>query len=173
MIACPEDYAPDPRVLAEARLLGDRTGADLTVLHNPRLAVGGADAVYADVWASMGSEHEQEARHRALAPFQVTEELMALAKPEAIFLHCLGKAEVAGMSRIVVARRQCAVRRGEPAEAETRRRTVLPAASELAGSPAPLRRADRRGGGGRALPRRSPPARRGRASSAAPGLQQP
>ena len=45
--------------------------------------------VYADVWASMGEESERETRATALAPFQVTKQLMALAKPEAIFLHCL------------------------------------------------------------------------------------
>ena len=77
------------RVLDEARRLADGTGAKLTVLHDPRSAVVGGDAVYADVWASMGEESERETRKCALAPFQVTEELMALAKPTAIFLHCL------------------------------------------------------------------------------------
>lgn len=88
-IACPTEYAPHGRVLAEARRLAVKTGAALTVLHDPRAAVAGADAVYADVWASMGEESERETRKRVLAGFQVTEELMALAKPKAIFLHCL------------------------------------------------------------------------------------
>jgi ornithine carbamoyltransferase len=88
-IACPPAYAPDKRVLDAARLLAEQTGAELTVLHDPRAAVADADAVYADVWASMGEESERDARTRALAPFQVTRKLMALAKPEAIFLHCL------------------------------------------------------------------------------------
>jgi len=88
-IACPPDHEPDPRVLAEARELAEQTGAHLTVVRDPRLAVAGADAVYADVWASMGQESERAARTRALTPYQVTEELMALAQPEAIFLHCL------------------------------------------------------------------------------------
>jgi ornithine carbamoyltransferase len=51
--------------------------------------VAGADAVYTDVWVSMGDEAERERRMRTLRAFQVTPELMALAKPEAIFLHCL------------------------------------------------------------------------------------
>ena len=88
-IACPPGYAPDPQVLVEARRLARHSGADLTVVHDPVAAVTGADAVYADVWASMGEEGEREARAQALGPFQVTERLMALAKPEAIFLHCL------------------------------------------------------------------------------------
>jgi ornithine carbamoyltransferase len=88
-IACPREYAPSWQILDDARELAEQTGAALTVSHDPRAAVVGADAVYADVWASMGEESEREARTLALAPFQVTEELMALANPDAIFLHCL------------------------------------------------------------------------------------
>jgi ornithine carbamoyltransferase len=88
-IACPTEYAPDPQILAGARLLAEQTGAELTVVHDPAAAIADADAVYADVWASMGEEGERDTRARVLAPFQATAELMALAKPEAIFLHCL------------------------------------------------------------------------------------
>lgn len=88
-IACPTDYGPDENVLADARRLAERSGAELTVVHDPVEAVAEADAVYADVWASMGEEGEADERASALAPFQVTGELMALAKPEAVFLHCL------------------------------------------------------------------------------------
>jgi ornithine carbamoyltransferase len=55
----------------------------------PEVAVAGAHAVYADVWASMGEEQEREARRAALGPYRVTERLMSLAQPGAIFLHCL------------------------------------------------------------------------------------
>ena len=55
----------------------------------PREAVRGADAVYTDVWVSMGEESEQAARLRELEPFRVTPELMALANPHAVFMHCL------------------------------------------------------------------------------------
>jgi len=61
----------------------------LVVEHDPRQALLGADAVYTDVWASMGQEHESDLRKAAFAPFQVNEEMLALAKPDAIFLHCL------------------------------------------------------------------------------------
>jgi ornithine carbamoyltransferase len=88
-IACPREYAPDPEVLTAARCLAGQTGAGLRVVHDPRIAVASAHAVYADVWASMGEESERDARKEALAPYQVTEELMALARPDAIFLHCL------------------------------------------------------------------------------------
>ena len=88
-IACPPDYTPDQQVLTGAQRLAEYSGAELTVVHDPTAAVAGADVVYADVWASMGEEAERETRATALAPFQVTEQLMALAKPEAIFLHCL------------------------------------------------------------------------------------
>ena len=88
-LGCPPEYAPDPDALAEALRLADDTGATLAVTHDPRVAVAGADAVYADVWASMGEEAEREQRRHGLAPYQVDEKLMSLASPEAVFLHCL------------------------------------------------------------------------------------
>ncbi|HEY6962994.1 MAG TPA: ornithine carbamoyltransferase [Gaiellaceae bacterium] len=88
-IACPTEYRPHADVLADAHRLAEQTGARLDVVHDPRDAVSGADAVYADVWASMGEEAEHERRRRILAPFQVTESLLRLAQSDAIFLHCL------------------------------------------------------------------------------------
>jgi ornithine carbamoyltransferase len=88
-LACPPEYRPKREILEEAQRLARGTGATLTVVENPREAIVGADAVYADVWASMGEEAEHEARARILAPYEVTEELMALARPDAVFLHCL------------------------------------------------------------------------------------
>jgi ornithine carbamoyltransferase len=88
-IACPPQYGPDPEILHTARAIADGTGVELQVLHDPRAAVAGADAVYADVWTSMGEEAERAPRAAVLAPYEVTEELMALAKRDAVFLHCL------------------------------------------------------------------------------------
>jgi ornithine carbamoyltransferase len=88
-VACPAGYGPDPDVLHLARAAAEDTGAELQVVHDPSIAVDGAHAVYADVWASMGEESERDARRTALAGYRVTEELMALAQPGAIFLHCL------------------------------------------------------------------------------------
>jgi ornithine carbamoyltransferase len=88
-VACPPEYRPDAEILQHARRLSEQTGADLSVVCDPRVAVAGADAVYADVWASMGEESERAVRRRVLGPYQVTEELMSLAAPGAIFMHCL------------------------------------------------------------------------------------
>lgn len=88
-IAAPPEYPPDEAILHRARSYVAGTGIELQVVHDPRIAVDGAHAVYADVWASMGEEAEREARCRVLAPYRVTEGLMELAQPGAIFLHCL------------------------------------------------------------------------------------
>jgi ornithine carbamoyltransferase len=64
-------------------------GSHVTVVDDPREAVRGADAVYTDVWVSMGEESQRAARMKALDAFRVTPELMALAAPNAIFMHCL------------------------------------------------------------------------------------
>ena len=88
-VACPSDYQPDRQILADACAVARTTEVDLAVVHDPVAAVVGADAVYADVWTSMGEEAERDARASMLARFEVTAELMALAKPGAIFLHCL------------------------------------------------------------------------------------
>jgi ornithine carbamoyltransferase len=88
-IACPPEYAPAPGILSQALALAEQTNATLTVVEDPAEAIAGADAVYADVWASMGEEAEHDARAAALARYQVTRRLMELAGPTAIFLHCL------------------------------------------------------------------------------------
>jgi ornithine carbamoyltransferase len=64
-------------------------GAVLRLDPDPRSAVKGADVIYTDVWASMGQEHEVVRRREAFAPYQVNEELLSLARDDAVFLHCL------------------------------------------------------------------------------------
>jgi ornithine carbamoyltransferase len=64
-------------------------GATVEVTNDPHAAVTGADAVYTDVWASMGQEDQADARERIFAPFQVNEALMKSAGPDALFMHCL------------------------------------------------------------------------------------
>jgi ornithine carbamoyltransferase len=83
-IAVPEGYDSDAAIIARARQLGAR----ITVLRDPRAAVAGADAVVTDTWVSMG-QTGAEARVAAMQPYQVDEALMALASPDAVFLHCL------------------------------------------------------------------------------------
>ncbi|AMV39782.1 ornithine carbamoyltransferase [Planctomyces sp. SH-PL62] len=87
VLACPEGYEyPEAFTAAYAARFPD---APLRVSNDPRDAADGADALYTDVWASMGQEHEADQRREIFSPFQVDEELMAAAKPDAVFLHCL------------------------------------------------------------------------------------
>ena len=88
-VASPPGYAPSPQVVAEAQALARTTGGVIEVFEDPRDAVRGAHAVYTDVWVSMGEDAERDERLRALRPYQVDEELLALARPDAIFMHCL------------------------------------------------------------------------------------
>jgi ornithine carbamoyltransferase len=78
-----------PSAVIEACMRVARHGATMTVTNDPVAAVRGADAVYTDVWASMGQEQEAAARARIFEPFQVNEALMRTAAPSAIFMHCL------------------------------------------------------------------------------------
>jgi ornithine carbamoyltransferase len=87
--ACPSGYQPDPEIVAETRRMAAATGAAIELFEEPQAAVQGAQAVYTDVWASMGQEEEAGARARIFAPFQVNRRLMDLAAPGAAFLHCL------------------------------------------------------------------------------------
>jgi len=81
-IACPHGYEPEHELLAAA---GDR----VTLLRDAREAVRNADLVVTDVWASMGQEEEQGARAAAFQAYCVDGALMALARPDAVFMHCL------------------------------------------------------------------------------------
>jgi ornithine carbamoyltransferase len=87
-IAGPRGYQPDPAVVARAQRIAATTGGSATVLDDPTLAAKGADVLATDVWVSMGQADVTE-RRAALAPFQVNGELLAVAAPGAIVLHCL------------------------------------------------------------------------------------
>ncbi|HKX46341.1 MAG TPA: ornithine carbamoyltransferase [Planctomycetota bacterium] len=88
-VAAPEGYEPNSRILSMAMQAAKETGADLRILEDPREAVAGADAVYTDVWASMGQEDEIEERAAIFHDFRVDEDLMAAAGRDALFMHCL------------------------------------------------------------------------------------
>ena len=88
-VAAPAGYEPSPEVVADAEALGEANGGRILVTEDVLEAVEGADAVYTDVWVSMGEEAERDERLSALAGYQVNAELMALAGDDAIFLHCL------------------------------------------------------------------------------------
>ncbi len=84
-IACPAERMPS----ADAIRWAKETGARVSFTETPQDAVAGADAVVTDVWVSMGDEAAAPSLHNMLAPYRVDEALMAKAKPEAIFMHCL------------------------------------------------------------------------------------
>jgi ornithine carbamoyltransferase len=89
-LGCPADFLPDARIVCRAKEIASQTGASVRVLSRPEEAVRGAQAVYTDVWLSMGNEDaERAARHEALARYQVNEALLENAAPGAIFMHCL------------------------------------------------------------------------------------
>ena len=88
-IATPEGYEPDAAILAAARSDAAATQGTIELFRAPEEAVSGAQAVYTDVWASMGQESETEARDAIFAPYQVNAKLMSQAAPDALFLHCL------------------------------------------------------------------------------------
>jgi len=88
-IATPAGYRPDPAIVAEARLAAKETRARIELLSDPAEAVTDAQAVYTDVWASMGQEQEAADREKAFSGFQVNDALMARALPDAVFMHCL------------------------------------------------------------------------------------
>ncbi len=88
-IGCPLDYRPDPEILALAEERAAERGVSIQVMPSPVEAVAGADAVYTDVWASMGQEHEAARRRPVFQPYQVNATLMAHARSGALFMHCL------------------------------------------------------------------------------------
>ncbi len=88
-VATPKGYEPRPEVADWVREHGRTTGATCTITNDPYEAVRAADAVYTDVWASMGQEAETETRKRIFRPYQVDRALFAAAKPDALFMHCL------------------------------------------------------------------------------------
>ena len=88
-VASPEGYEPNSRIVNEAMNTALETKSKITILNSPQDAVQDVDVVYTDVWASMGQEHETEERAETFSPYQVNEDLMALAKKDALFLHCL------------------------------------------------------------------------------------
>ncbi len=88
-VASPQGYEPLPEIVAEAQRRNETTGGRLIVTRDPREAVAGANAVYTDVWASMGEEHEAEERKKVFQAYQVNAELMKHAAPGAYVMHDL------------------------------------------------------------------------------------
>lgn len=90
-VAGPNGYLPDSRIVANAQAIASETGGSILVTTDPKEAVADADCVFTDTWVSMGEEAEYAIRSKPFWDYQVNVELMAFAKPDAIFQHCLLK----------------------------------------------------------------------------------
>jgi ornithine carbamoyltransferase len=88
-IVTPPGYAPESRVVEWARTVARETGGSVLVTTSIEEGITGARAVYTDVWASMGQETEAAERATTFEPYRVTRRVLAMAEPDAIFLHCL------------------------------------------------------------------------------------
>jgi len=88
-VATPPGYEPKDEITKLAVALAKTAGTQVTVSNDAAEVLAGADAVYTDVWASMGQEGQKSQRLKDFGSYQVNEKLMALAKPEAVFMHCL------------------------------------------------------------------------------------
>jgi ornithine carbamoyltransferase len=89
IISAPTDFQPDARFVEAARDRAAQTGATITLESDPKKAVAGADVVVTDTWTSMGQEQDGLDRIGPFRPYQINAELLALADPKAIVLHCL------------------------------------------------------------------------------------
>ena len=87
--ACPQGYQPDPFIVKTAQEDAVHTGCTIEVDDDLFRASKGADVLYTDVWASMGQESEQSIRQEALGEYQINKELLAVARSDAMILHCL------------------------------------------------------------------------------------
>jgi ornithine carbamoyltransferase len=88
-IASPAGFTPNPQVVADATAIAARTGGSVSLFTDPAEAVAGVDVVVTDTWVSMGKEEEKATRLATLGRYRVDAGLMALARPDAHFLHCL------------------------------------------------------------------------------------
>lgn len=87
-VGCPIGYEPNKEILKKAEKTADKTGAKITITHDPIKAVSGADIIYTDVWISMGQEEERERRLRDFRKFQVNSELVKHGN-DPLIMHCL------------------------------------------------------------------------------------
>jgi ornithine carbamoyltransferase len=88
-VATPAGYEPNAAIVAEAKRVARETRGKIEILRSPEEAVAGVQAVYTDVWASMGQEEESARRAADFAGYEVNEKLFSQAAPDAVFMHCL------------------------------------------------------------------------------------
>lgn len=88
-VATPTGYEPKASIVALARQLASESAAEIEITNDPVSAVKSANAIYTDVWASMGQESEAKERHAIFSPYQVNEALLAQSRKDTLFMHCL------------------------------------------------------------------------------------
>jgi len=88
-VACPEGYMPHEDIVKQAEGIAAENGCKVSIVHDPGEAAGGADALYTDVWVSMGQDDERDKRLKAFEGFQINADLLKLAAPDAVVMHCL------------------------------------------------------------------------------------
>lgn len=88
-IANPPGYDMPEEAIQEGRGMADKSGASIRLLHDPQQAAENADVIYTDTWVSMGQSEEAQERRKVFPPYQVNQELVSLAKGDAIVMHCL------------------------------------------------------------------------------------
>ncbi len=106
-VATPAGFEPNPSVVAQARQLAAVTGSAIEITNDPLAGVQSADAVYTDVWASMGQESEAAERRQMFASYQVNDALLSSAKAGAVFMHCLPAKRGLEVTDSVMESRQC------------------------------------------------------------------
>lgn len=89
VLACPAGYGPDPKIVEIATEEAKKSDGSIRITADPREAVRAADVIYTDVWVSMGQEEEREERLNAFRGYQVNSQLVSLAKPDCLVMHCL------------------------------------------------------------------------------------
>jgi len=109
VFAGPTGYEPGPQIVEQASAVAAKHGATFELTTDADAAVEGAAAIYTDVWTSMGWESETQQRRLAFASYQVNERLMARARPDAIFMHCLPALRGEEVSDAVIESTQSAV----------------------------------------------------------------
>lgn len=88
-VVCPERYEPDVEIINKAKSFALKSGSQIEVTNNISEGIKDADVVYTDVWVSMGEENETDKRLKVLNDYQVNSEILNLANPDAIVMHCL------------------------------------------------------------------------------------
>jgi ornithine carbamoyltransferase len=88
-VACPNGYEPNQEILRQAQDLASQRNSECRLVQNPREAVRSADVIYTDVWVSMGDEEEAERRLKDFGDYQVNSDLVSLASPDCMIMHCL------------------------------------------------------------------------------------